>query len=184
MLSVDSHGYAGNLGDDEGDDLSNMSPAVLEFRILSIEAILRAVNKPFERVVKVLPRNFELGEKDHHEISGYVTMARFLQGATPQQFEKMLGFKERFLQNGVYILYVLPSDLSKTNISPRYYTSWSAGISPRDLENLSTENKKAGYHPDYPAATDPVPQFVIHRNQKAKARLVKVLNYKEQFEQI
>jgi len=184
-IGVDKDGYSVNYGDDIGDDSSSLSPIQIDIRKQSIEAILRAVNKGYDPVVKIWPRNFELYIQDYHMVSGYVTMARFLLGATPEQFEKMLGFKTGLLKNGIYMLYVHTPDLNKDNVAARYLTSFSAGVSPRDLMILSEKSgENVQYHPDYPAAEDPIPQFVIHRDKKVRANLHGVFGYKDRYDEI
>ena len=45
---------------------------------------------------------------------------------------------------------------------PRGNSDWSAGVTPRDLHNLSNKHGvSVEYDPNYPPASDPVIQFKI-----------------------
>jgi hypothetical protein len=116
-------------------------------------------------------------------VRGYVTTARFLQGATPRQFEKMLGLRIGSLAGGCSIYYLAKHAITADNIAPRAFTDWPAGVSPRELENRSkAAGRQLHYHPNYPPAQDPIPQFVVHR--PVPARLAHVLDTDERFDRI
>jgi hypothetical protein len=153
--------YVYNAGDYFGDQL-DPHPAIRELQEASKATILQAIRKPENVVVKIsmLGPHMQM-------VRGYATVERFLKGATPQQFEKRLGFKGGALNNGCRIYYIDSSALTSDNIGLRYFTSWSAGVSPRDLERLSKDSGlKVVYHRDYPSATDPIPQFVIFKEAR------------------
>jgi hypothetical protein len=167
--------YVENFADSAGDVL-DPHPAIRELQESSKRAILNAIQKPSNVVVKVS----RLGPP-RDEIKGYVTLERFVQGATPQALEKMLGFRAGVLADGCRVSYPEVSALTQNDIGPRYLTSWSAGVSPRDLHNLGEKAGAAvGYHRDYPAASDPIPQFVIFR--LVKVRSTRILHPGERLE--
>ena len=61
---------------------------------------------------------------------------------------------------------------------PRYFSRWSAGVSPRDLYRLCEDSEvNVQYHRDYPAAFDPVPQFVLF--SPVRVRSLRMLRYAE-----
>ena len=172
--------YAVNGGDSlQGDDLSEQPDATREIRAATVASILRAVQNPANVLVKVSRRG-----PPPARIRGYATFARFLEGATPQQFERMLGFRDGVLQEGCNVYYLDPHDLKPDNIGPRYLSSWSAGVSPRDLHTLSQQaGVPVGYHRDYPVAPDPIFQFVIFRPEVSYFHL-RVLQPNERFDGI
>jgi hypothetical protein len=150
--------YVENHADFAGDQLDT-HPAIRGLQEASKSVILNTIRQPHNIVIKVAllgpPKSI---------VRGYVTLARFLQGATPQQFERMLGFRDGALANGCLVYHVDPFAVTADNIGPRYFTSWSAGVSPRDLQRLSeAAGVNVQYHPNYPAASDPIPQFVLYR---------------------
>jgi hypothetical protein len=104
-------------------------------------------------------------------VTGYITLLKFLLGRTPGQIEKMVGFRPGALGAGADVL-VLVDVLSADQFAPRGTSAWSAGASPRDLERHD-----ARPHPDYPAASEPVYQWVIHRHRPARARKIATLDY-------
>lgn len=133
--------------------------AIEEMRTASRDAILRACRNPANSVVKV--RSLEPHKA---EAGGYVTLGRYLVGATPAQLEAKLGLAPGAYGGGCRIYQLDGSAITADNIGARYMTSWSAGVSPRDLAVLSDRaGEDVGYHPDYPPASDPVPQFVLFR---------------------
>lgn len=162
--------------DSAGDDLSDQPEATLELRAATISSILRTIQNPRNAVVKI-----SMVGAARPKVRGYATFAHFLDGATLQQLETMLGYRSGVLQNGCNVYYLEPHDIKADNIGPRYLTSWSAGVSPRDLHNLSKQaGKPVGYHPNYPAASDPIFQFVIFRAEVGY-RDLKVLQPGERF---
>jgi hypothetical protein len=154
----DARLYVINPADKTGDPLDN-NAAIQELQAASRASILRACQNPANVVVKVTLPGPHLPQ-----VRGYVTLARYLQGATPGQFERMLGMRSGALSSGCRVYYVNGAAITADNIGPRYFSSWSAGVSPRDLDVLS---RRAGapveYHRDYPPAADPIPQFVLYR---------------------
>ena len=180
MATYDDDGfiYAENPGDKQGDDLSNTHSAIREMRAQSVGIILKAVKKPHINVVKITKRG-----PPRNMVRGYVTTANFLQGATPRQFERMLGFRNGALKDGCMIYYVDDHFLRADNIAPRAFTDWPSGISPRELESrIRSAGKIVRYHPDFPPASDPIPQFVIHR--PVPATLACSLGPQQRFEHI
>jgi hypothetical protein len=150
--------YVENHADYVGDELDT-HPAIRELQEASKSGILNAIRQPQNTVIKVA-----LLGPPKSEVRGYVTLARFLEGATPEQFERMLGFRDGALGNGCLVYHVDPFAITADNIGPRYFTSWSAGVSPRDLERLSqAAGVNVQYNPSYPPASDPIPQFVLYR---------------------
>ncbi len=148
--------YAVNHADYTGDTLDS-HPAIRELQMASRAAILRAVKNPDNTVIKVA-----MAGPHKAEVRGYVTLARFLSGHTPKEFESILGFKQGALQAGCRVYTVESGRIIGDNIGPRYFTSWSAGISPRDLERIGeVSGRPVEYHRDYPVAANPIPQFVL-----------------------
>jgi hypothetical protein len=144
---------------DAGRDQIDPHPAIRELQVASQNAILRAARDPRNVVVKVA-----VGGTIRSEVRGYVTMARFLTGSTPQQFEKMLGFRDGALRSGCVVYHVDSFKLTIENIGPRAFSNWSAGVSPHDLQRLTESTGiPIHYHRDYPPAAEPIPQFVIFR---------------------
>lgn len=171
--------YVVNKGDSSGDDLSNLPDALRELRESTNALILQAARKPHNVVVKVRTRHRPPTSK----VRGYATFAHFLQGATPRQFEKMLGFKEGALSDGCCLYYVDHLALTPDNIAPRGSSKWPGGVTPRDLQRMNDKLGVEGkYDPDYPPASDPIFQFVIFR--EVKARLARVLNDRDSFDDI
>jgi hypothetical protein len=130
-----------------------------ELRRETIDIILRNARKADDHVVKVA-----MGSRPPApRVKGYATFLRFLQGAGLAELEEKLGFKTGVLQaSGAYVYTIDPLALNADNIAPRGNTDWSAGVTPRDLHNLSVkEGKPVGYHRDYPAAKQPIIQFAI-----------------------
>jgi hypothetical protein len=150
--------YVENLSDRDGDQL-DAHPAIRELQEASRRTILAAVKKPFNLVAKVAR-----GTGFVSLVSGYMTLARFLDGATPDALERMLGFRAGTLRPGCRVYIVDVSCVTADEIGPRYTSAWSAGVSPRQLALLSTAaDTEVGYHRGYPPATDPIPQFTIFR---------------------
>lgn len=150
--------YIVNHGDYDGDTL-DAHPAINELQVASRATILRAIAKPGNVLVKVA-----MPGPHAEKVRGYVTLSRFLIGATPEQFEGLLGFRKGALSNGCRIYTVDAGQVTFDNIGPRYFTNWPAGVSPRDLERLRDETGlPVDYHRDYPKAADPIPQFVLFR---------------------
>ena len=150
--------YIVNQGDYDG-DLLDQHPAINELQVASRASILRAIAKPGNVLVKVA-----MPGPHAEQVRGYVTLARFLAGATPEQLEGMLGFRQGALSKGCRVYTVDARQVTLDNVGPRYFTNWPAGVSPRDLERLGEKTGLAvGYHRDYPVAKDPIPQFVLFR---------------------
>lgn len=153
--------YAVNLADyDASLNSTNGFPEIMkELRQATLEIILRQARKPGQSAVKVA-----VGARPPTaKIKGYATFLRFIKGCTLSEMEQRLGFKSGVLQeHGAYIYKVDGFSLNTENIAPRGNTDWSAGITPRDLYNLSQESGKlVGNHRDYPSATKPIFQFQI-----------------------
>jgi hypothetical protein len=142
---------------DKGGDPLDDNAAIRELQLASRAAILRACQN--DMVVKVSP-----SEAHRLQVRGYVTLARYLEDATPAQFERLLGMRAGALSAGCRVYHVDSTAITAENIGPRYTSSWSAGVSPRDLDAVSQRaGTPVGYHRDYPPASDPIPQFVLYR---------------------
>jgi hypothetical protein len=130
-----------------------------ELRRDTIEIILRNARKAGEQLVKVSMAARPPATK----VKGYATFLRFIQGSSLADLEGTLGFRAGTLQStGAYVYQVDPLALNAKNIAPRGNSDWSAGVTPRDLDNLSRQTgKQIEYHRDYPAATRPIIQFAI-----------------------
>jgi len=132
--------------------------ALRDIRRDTIETLLRVARKPGEQVVKVVAKSDDLPAT----VSGYVTFLRFLEGSTCSDLEKKLGFKPGALSSGAHIFNVDALALNADNIVPRGNSDWSAGVTPRDLHNLSNKHGvTVEYDPSYPPASEPVIQFRI-----------------------
>lgn len=153
--------YAINRADYERELNSVLdAPAALqEFRRATNEIILRQARRSDRSVVKVAAASLPL----RASVRGYATFLHLLNGCTMQMLEDRLGFRPGSLQTaGVYLYTVDSFALNESNIAPRGNTDWSAGITPRDLHNLSRQHgNEVGYHREYPAAKDPIIQFII-----------------------
>jgi hypothetical protein len=132
---------------------------VQELRRETIGIILREAKKPGEQVVKVAMAS----RPPSPTVRGYATFLRFLSGSDLPELERKLGFKSGALQSaGAYVYHVDSLALNTNNIAPRGSSDWSAGVTPRDLHNLSQQHgMNVGYHRDYPPATQPIFQFTI-----------------------
>jgi hypothetical protein len=142
-----------NAVDDDAPDIMK------ELRRETIDVILRNARKIGEHVVKV-----SMGTRPPAtKVKGYATFLRFIQGSTLANLEAKLGFRSGTLQTGgAYIYNVDPLALNASNIAPRGNSDWSAGVTPRDLFNVSQKSgTDVGYHRDYPAASQPIIQFAI-----------------------
>jgi hypothetical protein len=130
-----------------------------ELRRETIEIILRNARKAGEQVIKVSMAARPPATK----VKGYATFLRFIQGSSLADLEGTLGFRAGALQTtGAYVYHVDPLALNANNIAPRGNSDWSAGVTPRDLDNLSRQaGKQIEYHRDYPPATRPFIQFAI-----------------------
>ena len=130
-----------------------------ELRRETIDIILRNARKTGEQVVKVAMGSRPPAPK----VKGYATFLRFLQGSGLAELEERLGFKTGALQrSGAYVYHIDPLTLKAENVAPRGNTDWSAGVTPRDLHNLSLKaGKPVAYHRDYPPAKQPIIQFAI-----------------------
>jgi hypothetical protein len=154
--------YVVNRADSRGNTHLNSvadAPVIMqEIRRDTIESLLRVARRPGEQVVKVAARYDGVSAT----VSGYVTFLRFLDGSTCADLERKLGFKAGALAGGAHIFNVDTLALNTNNIVPRGHSDWSAGVTPRDLDNLTTKHGMAvGYDPDYPPALAPVIQFKI-----------------------
>jgi len=152
--------YVVNQADRRGNAHLNSvedAPEVMQdIRRDTIETLLRVARRPDEQVVKVMSK-YDGMQKT---VSGYVTFLRFLKGSTCAGLERKLGYKAGALANGAYILNVDALALNADNIVPRGNSDWSAGVTPRDLDNLSKEHGvTVEYDPDYPPASEPIIQF-------------------------
>lgn len=180
-LSVDQNGIIDNQGDALGDDLEPMPEALRELRTATLNLSQRIFkqnggNQPTK--VRARRQTGKAAEADLGEIqpiSGYFTLLKYVANRTPREMEGLLGLGPQKLSMGVDILLIV-DELRGTQFAPRYTTAWSAGASPRDLDNLN-----AKYHPDYPPAQSPVYQWVIYRNEPARAKKIATLAYNEQF---
>ena len=133
-------------------------PTVLqEFRLATIDILLAVARRTDQYVIKVTPY-----VPPRTSVKGYVTFPRFLEGCDLGGLERRLGFRSAILAGGAYLYTVNTASLNRTNIAPRGNTDWSAGVSPRDLANVS--EKRGGsvsHHRDYPPASEPIIQFAI-----------------------
>jgi hypothetical protein len=140
--------------------LDDGAPDIMkELRRETIDIILRNARKAGEQVVKV-----SMGTRPPAtKVKGYATFLRFIQGSSLVELEGKLGFRSGALQTGgAYIYHVDPLALNASNIAPRGNSDWSAGVTPRDLHNLSQKTAKdVGYHKNYPPAAQPIIQFAI-----------------------
>jgi hypothetical protein len=150
-----------------------MTPSERELRDATVTLILSAFRKQGEYTCTKVRARRETSSDDRipHPITGYVTLLKNVVGKTPRELEPQLGLASGALRNGAEVLLV-SSELSSDQIGPRYTTAWSAGASPRDLDN-----HQASYHSSYPAASDPIFQCVIYRNKPAEGRLIRILGY-------
>jgi hypothetical protein len=142
-----------NALDDDAPDIMK------ELRRETIDIILRNARKAGERVVKV-----SMGTRPPAtKVKGYATFLRFIEGSSLAELEGKLGFKSGALQTGgAYVYQVDPLALNASNVAPRGNSDWSAGVTPRDLHNLSQKTgKDVGYHRNYPPAAQPIIQFAI-----------------------
>jgi hypothetical protein len=142
-----------NALDDDAPDIMK------ELRRETTDIILRNARRAGEQVVKV-----SMGTKPPAtKVKGYATFLRFIKGSSLAELEGRLGFKAGALQTGgAYIYHVDPLALNADNVAPRGNSDWSAGVTPRDLHNLSQQTgKKVDYHRDYPPAAQPIIQFAI-----------------------
>lgn len=155
--------------------VGNAPEIIKEMRRETIEIILRQAKAPGEKVVKIARVNDRppLGM-----VRGYATLLRFLKGSNLIDLEKKLGFKNGALQSkGAYLYEVDPTSLNAATIVPRGNTDWSAGVTPRDLYNLSTRyGVNVGYNKNYPSAEQPIIQFLILRDVPllGQPRLIKL----------
>lgn len=153
--------YVVNRADYERELKSVMdAPAALqEIRRATNEIILRHARQPGRSVVKVASAAYQPKPK----VRGYATFFHLIQGCTLPTLEDRLGFRRGTLKShGVYLYTVDSLALNELNIAPRGNTDWSGGVTRRDLHNLSQQHgKKVDYHRDYPAAKDPILQFII-----------------------
>jgi len=130
-----------------------------ELRQATNEIILRQARLPGQYVVKISVAI----NPPKPKVRGYTTFLHLIQGRSLPDLENTLGFRPGVLQqNGAY-LYVIDSlALNQSNIAPRGNTDWSAGVSPRDLDNLSkAHGTEIKHHRDYPPAKNPIIQFVL-----------------------
>jgi hypothetical protein len=153
--------YAVNLADYDAqlNSTAGAPEIVKELRKSTVEILLAHAKKADQQVVKVA-----IGSKPPApKVRGYATFLQFVVGSTLGELEQKLGFRTGVLQaHGAYIYHVNEHALNDRNIVPRGNTDWSAGVSPRDLHNLSRQSGvPVGYHRDYPAATIPIIQFCI-----------------------
>lgn len=140
--------------------LDDGAPDIMkELRRETIDIILRTARKAAEQVVKV-----SMGTRPPAtKVKGYATFLRFIQGSSLAELEATLGFRSGALQTGgAYVYHIDPLALTADNVAPRGSSDWSAGVTPRDLHNLSQQSgKTVDYHRDYPPAARPIIQFAI-----------------------
>jgi hypothetical protein len=132
---------------------------IQELRRATNDIIIRQAKMPGRFAVKIAAGL----NQPRTTVKGYATFLHLIQGSSLAELEQQLGYKSGALQrNGAYVYLVDGLALNQNNIAPRGNTDWSAGVSPRDLDNLSkAAGKEIGYHRDYPAASKPIIQFVI-----------------------
>lgn len=170
-----------NAGDHIGDDLEPMPAALREIRAETIKIAQRIFSRGGENQPAKIWARRQTGRAaaatigNVFEITGYVTLLKYLCNRTPLEMEGILGLAPQKLSSGADILVII-DELSGDQFAPRYTSAWSAGASPRDLHNLG-----AKYHPEYPPAHTPVYQWVIYRNKPVRARKIATLAYNEQF---
>ena len=157
---VDSY-YVVNKADyDAGLNLTADAPAIIqELRQATNEIILRQARLPDRCAVKISVAI----NPPRPRVRGYATFLHLIQGCSLPDLESVLGFRSGVLQqNGVYLYVIDALSLNQSNIAPRGNTDWSAGVTPRDLYNLSkAHGVEVKYHRDYPSATNPIAQFII-----------------------
>jgi len=153
--------YAANLSDRIGSKNHFVGgPAALnELREATIGIILARARRSGVQVVKVVPATAKVWPK----IGGYMTfLDQLAPGSTLDEIEDQVGFRRGALADGARLYTIAATSLRSDNLAPRYTSAWSAGISPRDLENIERDSgHKVDYHRDYPPATRPVFQFVL-----------------------
>ena len=153
--------YAANLSDRIGakNDFAGGPAALNELRQATIGIILARARRAEVQVVKVVPASASVWP----QVGGYLTFLDQLSpGSTLDELEDQLGFRRGALIDGARLYTIDATSLTPHNVAPRYTSAWSAGISPRDLDNIERDSgHKVDYHRDYPAAKRPVFQFVL-----------------------
>ncbi|MEX8520310.1 MAG: hypothetical protein AB3X44_17530 [Leptothrix sp. (in: b-proteobacteria)] len=153
--------YAVNKADyDAGLNSVANDPAIIqELRHATNEIILRHARLPGKFAVKI---SVALNPP-RAKVRGYATFLHLVQGCSLSDLENTLGFRSGVLQqNGAYLYVIDALALNQNNIAPRGNTDWSAGISPRDIDNLSkAHGKTVQHHRNYPAASKPIIQFAL-----------------------
>lgn len=153
--------YAVNLADREAalNSTEGLPEITKELRQATKEILLRQARKAGQCAVKVAVGASPVVAR----VKGYATFFSYIEGCTLAELEHRLGFRPGVLQqHGAYIYHVDGLALNSENIAPRGYTDWAAGITPRDLYNLSKQSDVAvANHRNYPSSTKPIPQFVI-----------------------
>jgi hypothetical protein len=176
-LTRSPDGSVRNEADKVGDDFDSMTPAEKEIRAETINLILGLFKRGGDfTCTKVRSRRTNVTTPEgFYDVSGYVTMLKFVNYCTIPELETRLGMAPGHLRNGVDIFFV-DEQLTPERIGARFTSQWSAGVSPRDLLRVD-----AKYHDSYPASSSPVFQAVIFSNSPTKGRLVASLNYSDTF---
>ena len=131
--------------------------ALQNIRAATVEILLARARNAGDTVVKVT-----MNKPPCPAVKGYVTFLSQIAGSDLASLERKLGFRPGVLQQGAYVYSVDGSALHAGNIAPRGNSNWSAGVSPRDLDNLTKQvGAPVGYHKNYPPALDPVLQFTV-----------------------
>ncbi len=173
----DSAYHVVNPADRTGDRIDD-HPVIGELQRETRAGIWRAIRNPTNVAVKVTPLRPPMDR-----VKGYATVARFLLGRTPREFEDLLGMRKGVLGVGCRVFVLDATDIAEEDIGPRGFTSWSAGVTPRELHRLSERaGAPVGYHRDYPAAREPIPQFTLFR--PVKVRSSRFLRYDEIFDRV
>jgi hypothetical protein len=133
-LTRSPDGSVRNEADKVGDDFDSMTPAEKEIRAETINLILGLFKRGGDfTCTKVRSRRTNVTTPEgFYDVSGYVTMLKFVNYCTIPELETRLGMAPGHLRNGVDIFFV-DEQLTPERIGARFTSQWSAGVSPRDL---------------------------------------------------
>lgn len=171
-LKVDKNGFIDNKGNTLGDDLESMSSAIKKLRVATLQTAQRIFSQADgDRPIKGLARRLagsavasDLGQV--YPVTGYFTPRQCPVHRTPWEMEGRLRLESRKLSQGVDPLAIIEHP-SCDRFAPRHTMTWSAGVSPRDLDS-----RGARYPPDDPPAGTPEYPWVIHRHKPVPARKI------------
>lgn len=153
--------YAVNKADYDArlNSVANEPAIIQELRQATNEIILRQARLPGQFPVKISAAI----NQPRPKVRGYATFLHLIKGSSLPELENMLGLRSGVLQHkGAYLYLIDALSLNQSNVAPRGNTDWSAGVTPRDLDNLSKlHGKEVKYHRDYPASSKPIIQFTV-----------------------